>query len=877
MNKKLTTSLLAAATVIAPTTFLVSCGNEDTNTNGSSSSSSSSDSTGNSNVLLFKDQTIELQPTKESEVADAIAPNNYPAEKTIKFFRDAVQTDAFYAALKEFKKSQSFKDGYKIRFIDKGVFDALDTMANINLNDPQVADIFYAPGDRITNLATANQAIDLDAFRTNEKKTIFDYLQLSLGLSRDEIDPLIKFGAYTGSLAKDPEKRTIEILALQHNVEGIFMISPKEKEEALKILNNSETNSMVELAKAGKALWYTQNFWFGLGVVGGVTSPYTDQLIAKAKADGNVAQANSLETTRIIEKLVYWDTAQPSSGWIQGNQYAEKFGEATANNAKLVYPFWKAAFKDSAEQYKSTVWGQKGIQQGTLEAAMNSDGGTYLNTIFQLFKEGRLDFGMAGTWELRNAITKGGVKTIFTLPEVVDGTKYLQSPGSWSWGIVKNDQNTKASDSRKLALINWLLSIYSPNASYQYFLSDSKINIFKSIQDKLRTAIDRSSQNSNTELVSTAKDLGYATVDALKAKYDELVQPLSNASKEWRGEGWTKAVEGDNVLSEAGLNLKSLWEANLNSQIPAETLTRYKSLIQDAAPVRNALAYLFNTSLKGLEDPNQGWKINNSLLKDGLVADNMFKESSIANEEDRALVKQLFDGQAIHVRRLESAILGYNGDGNDNFVNGNLELLDQLLSSDQAVAAKAKEKMDAQIATAIANAKKVFGLIAKTMPSADKIEKAVKLMYYEFLNNGLLRRMNVLALDSAKMQKQDGTPSNLSYSDVAKLFNSSETTSVIKDILSAVTSDKSYAQGGTGIFETLPKRPGTSNPQFGAVWSTWNEKTFGNLEFFKSIVSSTNSEEEFIKAVKAQLSSTMQLSLAPLKNPNSFTIQFGSK
>lgn len=99
-----------------------------------------------------------------------------------------------------------------------------------------------------------------------------------------------------------------------------------------------------------------------------------------------------------------------------------------------------------------------------------------------MFSENQLDFGMVGTWELRNAITNGGVKSIFTVPDVVDGVKYLQSPGSWSWGIVKNKINSEANDERKRhLLISYYRSIHQmlhTNTSYQT-LKFRSLNLFK--------------------------------------------------------------------------------------------------------------------------------------------------------------------------------------------------------------------------------------------------------------------------------------------------------------------------------------------------------------------------------------------------------------
>ncbi|WP_036459548.1 hypothetical protein [[Mycoplasma] imitans] len=823
-------------------------------------------------ILSFKDQQIDPTPVSDSDVADVLATSSTPKNKIIKLFRDAAQAGMWNAAMKEFKKSESYNQGYRVKLIDKGVFDALSSMGQLSVDDDQIADIYYAPGDQITVLAAANQAMNLSTY-TVDGKNIIDYLKESFGLPDETVRDMVTFGLYSG---RDGSKAVSQLLALQHNKEGIFIVSPKTQDEALAILKNNKTNTLTKLVDNGNALWFTQNLWYGLGTVGGVTQAETDKQIAAATDE---ATKNSLMLQPIIEKLAYWGNNKASSGWLIGDPNFNLFSKATDYNSGLLWKLYEALYKKNPEEYKLTPWGIKGIQQNTLETAFNSDGSIYLNTIYKLFSENKLDFGMVGTWELRNAITNGGVKSIFTVPDVVDGVKYLQSPGSWSWGIVKNKINSDANDERKRALINILLSIYSPNASYQYFLSDSKVPIFESVQQKIRGAIQTSSQANNKELADLATELGYASVDALLAKYNELGKKISDLKTPWVGENWAKDVTDGDPLDDKYLNKKTLWEERIQGvMVPEALATRYNSLVMDAAPLKNALAAIFGaTTVKEIE-ATEPWKLNNKYLKDGAVVENKVSEEfiKIVPEDLQATVKGLFDGSAIHFRRLENAILGYDGDGQAASITKNNELANELLTAQDGDAlTAAKAKVTAEINAAVDRATKLFATIAKTQPNAEVLKKAVTYMYYEFLNNALLQKLSDITLVETKMPNAAGQASMLTLSQVGKKIDSSSNASIVSRILDVITSNKSYAENGTGIFETLPKRPGVSNPQFGTVWASWNERTFGNLEFFKSQINNVTNEEQFKKVIREQLSQSMTTALSTITDAQTFFINFG--
>ncbi|MFG4974611.1 hypothetical protein [Mycoplasmoides gallisepticum] len=823
-------------------------------------------------ILSFKDQEINPTPVTDAEVADVLATPNTPKEKVIKLFRDAAQAGMWNAAMKEFKNSESYNQGYRVKLIDKGVFDALSSMSQLSVDDDQVADIYYAPGDQITNLAAANQAMNLSTY-TVDNKNIIDYLKKAFDLPNQTVTDMVTFGLYSG---RDGSRAVSELLALQHNKEGIFIVSPKPEAEALKILQNDSTNTLTELTNNANALWFTQNFWYGLGTVGGVTQAETEKQIANTQ---DQATKNSLMLQPLIEKLAYWANNKASSGWLLDDPNFALFSKATDYTSGFLWKLYEALYKMTDEQYKQTPWGKKGIQRNTLETAFNSDGTIYLNTIYKLFSENQLDFGMVGTWELRNAITNGGVKSIFTVPDVVDGVKYLQSPGSWSWGIVKNKINSEANDERKKALINILLSIYSPNASYQYFLSDSKVPIFESVQNKIRSAIQASSQSNNKELNDLATELMYQNVDALLAKYNEVGKKINDLKTPWVGQNWETTVTGNNPLAEQYLNKKTLWEERIKGvNVPSALASRFDALVMDAAPLKNALTAIFGASTVKALEANQSWKLNNSFLKDNAIKDNQLNPELVSGlpQDLQATVRGLFDGDAIHFRRLENAILGYDGDGQDASIIKNSDLANELLTAtDGAKLTAAQNKVTTEINEAVDRANKLLNAIAKTMPNAQTLKTAVTYVYYEFLNNALLQKLADITLLQTKMPNANNQDSKYTLSEVAKKVDSSSNASIVSKILDVITSNKSYAQNGTGIFETLPRRPGISNPQFGTVWSSWNERTFGNLEFFKSQINNITNEEMFKKLIRDQLSQSMTTALSTITQAQTFFINFG--
>jgi hypothetical protein len=51
------------------------------------------------------------------------------------------------------------KDGFKIKFIQKDVFGAIDLVTTLGYTDENVPDLIYAPQDRVTNLLQSKSAM----------------------------------------------------------------------------------------------------------------------------------------------------------------------------------------------------------------------------------------------------------------------------------------------------------------------------------------------------------------------------------------------------------------------------------------------------------------------------------------------------------------------------------------------------------------------------------------------------------------------------------------------------------------------------------------------------------------------------------------------
>ncbi|RIV16375.1 hypothetical protein D1113_02625, partial [Mycoplasmopsis gallopavonis] len=163
---------------------------------------------------------------------------------------------------------------------------------------------------------------------------------------------------------------------------------------------------------------------------------------------------------------------------------------------------------------------------------------------------------------------------------------------------------------------------------------------------------------------------------------------------------------------------------------------------------------------------------------------------------------------------------------------------------------------------------------ARNAASDEVILKAFKGHMQYYLNNAYVRAFAKHYLQTGKFKKANGEDSNKTFAQVAEKINAADSTSVISKVFDVLTSRKTIANGGLGIFKTQATRPGVSNPQFGNVWETWNGKTFGANEVFKSIAQNANvrTEADFIAALEKRLSDNMSNKLKALTGDQKYFI-----
>ncbi len=77
----------------------------------------------------------------------------------------------------------------------------------------------------------------------------------------------------------------------RHNTEGLILASTKEESEARSELQNTSYDTLIELVKAGKALFRFQDFWFGNGIFSLVHLKKSNQ----NQADAKIKNANLME------------------------------------------------------------------------------------------------------------------------------------------------------------------------------------------------------------------------------------------------------------------------------------------------------------------------------------------------------------------------------------------------------------------------------------------------------------------------------------------------------------------------------------------------------------------------------------------------------
>ncbi|QZE12125.1 hypothetical protein [Mycoplasma sp. Ms02] len=754
--------------------------------------------------------------------------NEFAAEKQIIVAVDGQQKN-FYAKVEElFKQTPSYKKGYRLSKIEKGVFDAVD-FQTIGIADKQVPDVFYAPNDRVTTLVQANGVSDLDVLLPN----VLPKLKEQGNLSDQDVENLRNFGNVEIVIQKkdgsiEPTRR---FHAIRHNNEGIVLSSTKSLEETKAQLQNPDTDTLAELVAKGEALIRLQDFWYGNGILAGAFKAQDD-------AQGE-----------LIKKILYSEGAKISSGFLQGDKYHEKYKEALKIVSKLVYPIVEAAYAKNEEEYKETVWAKKGISQSDLIAVLDKDMGAVNNKIWQLQKEGKITYAIIGTWDVQASQKTAGTETFINVIPVADynGKKveYIQAPGSWSWLV--NSRNNGSSQERKDAIQDLLLTINNVQSWKAYFDQDSKIPYLNKVQESLRTEVLASNAELSVELNKFAESIGYSNFTELytSEQYASLKRDIAQVASTDFGSWSTN--EAQDPLAEASRSVLPAVSPEI------QTATE----LQKTVPLRNALAAIAGktnvddlTHINGAGEP---WKIPVS----------KFNEKLYESEEHADFKKNTSeDPTNAHVRKVEKFIFGANGDNGDE--------RSSLINS--IVTALKNNKLNDMYEAVYAKAK-TFAQLMGSQATEARIKEAAKLYFDGYVNAAKVRKHTIEVYLEKPALAKEGSNVNVGDLTVGKVldkFSKYETSFAVNKVLNVISSTKPLSTNdGLGVFQTQPSRLDQGNPQFGKIWGIWNDNVFGNKQLYEKNRGKLTTEENFVGLIESQLNHQLGETVKALKQAKS--------
>ncbi|WGI36744.1 hypothetical protein [Mesomycoplasma lagogenitalium] len=710
--------------------------------------------------------------------------NEFANSKEIRVAKYGPQTEFWNQVENEFKNTESYKNGYRLVFIEKEVFGAIDQIVNTSLLDKNSPDLIYSPQDRITDLLSKRA---LKPYSEEFKNKLIQ----QINASDAEKSFINSFGSF-----RYVNDKNASFYNFAHNKEGIVMMSSQTLEEVKKDLENKDTDEMVELVKEGKAFFRIQDGWYGNGILGGHLTSDEMKKMFYVKEDGT------------------W-----SSGFLKSDSNHSKFKEAVKVAAELMFPVWEAAFSKTEEEYKQTKWSQNGIEQNDLKTLLQHDMGPVQNKVQELLAAKKLKYAFVGSWDVGNASNQG-INTFLNTPKLKNDKEYIQAAGSWSWAI--NSRNNGASVEREKALEEVLSIIFKTESYYAYFKKDTKIPYYTNIQDRLKTRLDEDRKLQQTSLSTFATEAGYANIDELLAKFNENVnivqQNLSKVygqDKSWSQEQNSSPLNDANLYTEVYDNTKSKYPG-----VTDEHLTKLTSNpLKQATGLRNAIAALLGlTDLANLKgSTNETWQIAKTLLK----------TSSVPKDLEQ-------DENNLHIRKVEKLIFGANGDNGGEKV----ELTQELKN------AESRTKKLAEVKKAAAEFSKTY---AKTAVNEETINKAAELYFNNYINQADWLNWKdgyEPQFLATKFPKKDSSSSDKTVSEVTLLVNEYKNGNVAQKIIDVITSTKPLSEkDGLGVFNIKEGRLDNWNPQFKQFWGIWNDQSFGSAKFYESIAKGTTLEQ----------------------------------
>ncbi|WP_036458688.1 hypothetical protein [Mycoplasma leonicaptivi] len=757
--------------------------------------------------------------------------------KDIYIAKDGVQKD-FYNKVEElFKQTDSYKKGYRLNFIDKGVFDALDS-GTTGATAREFSDILYAPQDRLADLAQGGVITFLDSDKFNG---IFDHITQKLNISEEDKQEMKEFGSIRG-VSNDGQNRPVSRLAaIRHNKEGMILVSNQDEATTRAELLNESTDTLKELVMQGKALFRFQDFWFGNGLLAGALK--------------------GLGEEELIKNILYSKNGEVSSIFVKSDENHDKFKQALKIYSQIFYPVYEAAYVKNAAEYNETVWAKKGISQSDLRETMKNNVGDAQAKIFELMKSGKLNYTVIGSWDAQNSEKFANVKSFFTVPySYEEGNKkyqFIQGPGSWSYAI--NARNNAASEERVQAIKDILDQIFTVDSYYAYFSQDSKIPFAKTLQDSINNKFTEEKNAKNSQYDSLAKSLGYQNFAEMQSTLAAELQTYNTLSSR-QYEGWSKDTSKDplndaNITKVAALELFDA-ESLKKPAIKAKN-DELKTKLKDSVDLRNALAAILGITniddLAGRIEASgklEQWLVGQDKLKDGVVAANPDLQQSPLS---------------FHLRKLEKAIFGVNGDEGSQRDAVYNRIMQAIKSPNSE--AEIKKLYDA----VKENAKKLSKDLAKTTVDVAQVERAAELYFNGYFNTAYTKQFVENILQNQNATKKDGTiAENVTNKKIAEIFAESDSFGTSTRLLNVITSTKGLKDNGVGRFITQDSRLDNSNPQFKVVWEVMNDLSFGKISEFPVLAQKgVNTFEKYVAAMEEIINDAMVQKINTIKSGNS--------
>ncbi|VEU59409.1 type 2 periplasmic-binding domain-containing protein [Mesomycoplasma neurolyticum] len=757
-----------------------------------------------------------------SACANQQKTNEFADSKTIVVAKEGVQEKFWNQVEEEFKKTDSYKKGFRIQYVEKDVFSALDHVITTGFNDQNSPDLIYAPQDRITNLLQ-NKAIK--KWDSNIKEEILS----SSNATEEEKSFINSFGSF-----KKITEDEAHFYNFAHNKEAIVLMTKKPLEEVKKDFSNEKTDEMVELVENGKAFFRIQDGWYGNGILGGVLSSDEIKKIIYKKEDG-----------------------QWSSGFIKNDKHYEKFKQIIDIAAELIYPIYNAGFVLTEEEYKKNPFAEKGITQSDLQTLLQSDMSAVQNKIVELISSGKLEYAMVGSWDI-GATSKQGINTYLNFPKLKNNHEYKQASGSWSWTI--NARNNGVSQERTTALYDLLKIIFKTDSYLKYFESDTKIPLFTSIQNEMKKKIDQDNSTKNSDLDVFAKSANYTDWREFLNEYDNLFSGINKFLDKtiYSYGSWEQTQSKTPLADENLINAKDKFgikESNKeifnNIGIKDETFNSILNLEwKKTTGLRNAIAALLKiddiTKLKGEGDAGESWQVAKTLIKDDVAFD---KQLLVDDKTTSA-----------HIRKIEKYIFGVNGD-NKNEV---LEFIEELKKTDfSKILDKIKTK-----------AKEFSNKYAKDTVADDEIEKATSHYLANYYNQAIWEKAKESYFkewETIKFKQKDKTKdTDKTITEVITLVNTYRSANIAQKIISVLTSDKTLKENGYGIIQYQDSRLDNANPQFGgAYWDLWNNQILGNAASYQQMKTTIKTLDELKKAFADKFDKLYSDKVSALNSSNS--------